>query len=62
MSSLVWGVKMKGNCQRCAKGLLLVDGRVWCSQDKCEYEFGKPTYIKLDYSGVTIGRKKRRQK
>lgn len=39
---------MEGNCQRCAKGVLLMDGKVWCSQEQCEYEAGKPTLYKPD--------------
>ena len=39
---------MRGNCFKCVKGVLGQDGKVWCSQDKCEYEFGQPVLYRPD--------------
>ena len=51
---------MRGNCFKCVKGVLGRDGKVWCSQDKCEYEAGIPALYKLD--NISVIKKKRRRK
>ena len=48
---------MRGNCFKCVKGVLGQDGKVWCSQDKCEYEFGQPVLYRPD----TIKKKRGKQ-
>lgn len=50
---------MNDNCFKCANGIMMSSGGVWCSLPTCNYEKGKPTIYK--YEGVNAIKKGKRK-